>query len=98
MSVTRLDEPFSPSFGAEDETSTHILYECEALASLRHVRLGSTFFLEPQDINSISAGAIWNFSKEQGSHKLKWGTKGPSFNLLEPELFFLILAHTVYKM
>ena len=37
---------------AEDETSAHILCECEALASLRHVYLGSSF-LEPEDIKSI---------------------------------------------
>ena len=38
--------------GAEDETSAHIVCECEALASLRHVYLGS-FFFEPEDIKSI---------------------------------------------
>jgi len=48
--------------GAEDETSFHILCECVALASLRHAYLGS-FFLEPEDIKSISLGAIWNFGK-----------------------------------
>jgi len=51
--------------GAEDETSAHILCECEALASLGHVYLGS-FFLEPEDIKSIRLGAIWNFSKATG--------------------------------
>jgi hypothetical protein len=49
----------------EKETSAHILCECEALASLRHAYLDS-FFLEPEDINSISLGAIWNFSKVTG--------------------------------
>jgi hypothetical protein len=33
----------------EDETSAHILCECETLASLRHAYLGS-FFMEPRDI------------------------------------------------
>jgi hypothetical protein len=33
--------------GAEDENSTHILCECEALASLRHTYPGS-FFLDPK--------------------------------------------------
>jgi hypothetical protein len=50
----------SPSYrvcGAEDETSAHILCKCEALTSLRHVYLGS-LFLEPEDIKSISLGAI----------------------------------------
>jgi hypothetical protein len=51
--------------GAEDETSAHILCKCEALASLRHVYLGS-FFLEPEDINSIRLGVIWNFNKVTG--------------------------------
>jgi len=36
--------------GAEDETSAHILCECEALASHRRVYLGS-FFLEPDKGN-----------------------------------------------
>jgi len=35
----------------------YMLCECEALASFRHVYLGS-FFLEPEDIKSISLGAI----------------------------------------
>ena len=48
-----------------EETSAHILCECEALASLRHAYLGS-FFLEPEDIESISLGATWNFSKVMG--------------------------------
>jgi hypothetical protein len=34
--------------------------------------------LDPQDLNSISLGAIWNLAKQQGSHKLIWGTKGQS--------------------
>jgi hypothetical protein len=50
--------------GAEDEKSAHIECECAALASLRQVYLGS--FLEPEDINSTSLGAIWNFSKATG--------------------------------
>jgi hypothetical protein len=52
-----LDSPLCRRCGAEDETSAHILCECEALASLRHAYLGS-FFLEPED--------IWNFSKATG--------------------------------
>ena len=48
--------------GAGNETSAHILRESEALASLRHAYLGCSF-LDPEDINSISLGAIWNFSK-----------------------------------
>ena len=58
------DSPLSRRCGAEDETSAHILCKCETLASHRHVYLGS--FLEQEDINSISLGAIWNFSKATG--------------------------------
>ena len=59
------DSPLCRRCGVEDETSAHILCECEALASFRHVYLGS-FCLEPEDIKSISLGAIWNFSKATG--------------------------------
>ena len=48
-----------------EETSTHILCKCEALASLRHTYLGF-FFLESEDIKNISLGANWNFSKVTG--------------------------------
>jgi hypothetical protein len=59
------DSPLCRKCGADDETSAHILCECEALASIRHAYL-SSFFLEPEDIKSISFGAIWNFSKVTG--------------------------------
>jgi hypothetical protein len=51
--------------GTEEETSVHILCECEALASLRHAHLGS-FFLDPEDITKLSIGANWNFGKGTG--------------------------------
>jgi len=54
----------------------HILCECEALASLRHAYLGS-FFLEPEDIKSISLEAIWNFNKATGLLWFDMGHKGP---------------------
>jgi hypothetical protein len=60
------DSPLCRRCAAEDETSAHILCECEALASLRQ---GSSF-LEPEDIKSISLGAICNFSKAWGSTEL----------------------------
>ena len=59
------DSPLCRRCGAEEENSAHIPCECEALASHKHVYhvyLGC-FFLEPEDIKSISLGAIWNFSK-----------------------------------
>jgi len=48
--------------GTEEETSVHILDECEALASLRDMYLGS-FFLDPEDIRVLQVGVIWNFVK-----------------------------------
>jgi hypothetical protein len=50
--------------GAEDETLAHVC-ECEALVSLRHATLGS-FFLDPEDVQSLSLGAVWDFSKGTG--------------------------------
>jgi len=49
----------------EKETSIHILCECEVLASLRHIYVGS-FFLDPEDIKELGVGAIWNFAKGTG--------------------------------
>jgi len=37
------NSPLCRRCGAEDETLAHILFECEALASLRHIYLGSFF-------------------------------------------------------
>jgi len=50
------------SCGTEEETSVHILCECEDLASLIHTYLGS-FFLDPEDITHLSMGKV----KEQDS-------------------------------
>ena len=47
------------------ETSDHILCECEALASLRNAYLGS-FFMELEDVDSLSLGAVWNVSRVTG--------------------------------
>jgi hypothetical protein len=41
------------------------LRECEALATLRHVYLGS-LYMDPQDIRGLSLGAIWNFFRRVG--------------------------------
>ena len=51
--------------GTEEETSVHILCECEALASLGHTYLGS-FFLDAEDIRKLGMGAIWIFAKGTG--------------------------------
>jgi hypothetical protein len=42
-----------------------ILYECEALVTLRHIYLGS-FLFDPEDVRSLSLGAIWNCIKGTG--------------------------------
>ena len=75
--VGLLDSPLCRKCGVREETSAHILCECEALASLRHVYLG-TFFLEPEDIRSLGLGAIWNFSKATGLPWFDMGHKGPA--------------------
>jgi len=58
------NDPMCRKCGTEEETSVHILCECEALASLRHAYLGS--FLDPEDIRELGVGAIWNFAKGTG--------------------------------
>ena len=57
--------PICRRCGTEEETSVHILCECEALASLRHTYLGSSF-LDPEDIRVLGMGAIWNCAKGTG--------------------------------
>ena len=59
------NNPTCRKCGTEEETSVHILCECEALASLRHTYLGS-FFLDLEDIRVLGVGAIWNFGKGTG--------------------------------
>ena len=59
------NDPICRKCGTEEETSVHILCECEALASLRHVYLGF-FFLDPEDIRVLGVGANWNFAKGTG--------------------------------
>ena len=68
-----LDNLLCRRCGAKEETSAHILCECEALAALRHRYLGS-FFLEP-DVKSISFGAIWSFSKATGLPWIWYGAQ-----------------------
>jgi hypothetical protein len=49
------DGPSCRRCGTEDETSAHILCECESSASNRHVYLGCCF-LEPEDIKRVILG------------------------------------------
>jgi hypothetical protein len=58
------NDPMCRKCGPEEETSVHILCECEVLASLRHAYLGS--FLDLEDIRELGVGAIWNFAKGTG--------------------------------
>jgi len=51
--------------GVGEETSAHILCECESLATFRHAYLGS-LFLEPEDIRSLGLGTIWNYCRAVG--------------------------------
>jgi hypothetical protein len=59
------DNPICRKCGTEEETSVHVLCECEALASLRYSYLGS-FFLDPEDIRKLNIGASWKFAKGTG--------------------------------
>jgi len=59
------NNPICRKCGTEEETSVHVLCECEALASLRYAYLGS-FFLDPEDIGVLVMRAIWNFAKGKG--------------------------------
>jgi hypothetical protein len=59
------DSPICRKCGTGEESSVHILCECEALASHRHKHLRS-FFLDPADIRLLCVGAIWNFIKGTG--------------------------------
>jgi hypothetical protein len=66
-----IDSPLCRRYGAEKEISAHIVRECKALATLRHAYLRS-FFLDPEDVNSLKSGTIWNFIK---------GTGHPTFDI-----------------
>jgi hypothetical protein len=58
----------NPAFrkcGAEEDTTVHILCDCEALDSLRHTYVDSFFFVL-EDIRKQIIGAIWKFAKGTG--------------------------------
>jgi len=59
------NDPTCRKCDTEEETSVHILCECESLASLRHTYLGS-FLLDPEDIRVLGMVAMWNFTKGTG--------------------------------
>jgi hypothetical protein len=60
-----VDSPLCRKCGAGEETSAHVLCECEALATLRHIYLGS-FFLDPENVRDLSLRATWNFFRRTG--------------------------------
>ena len=73
------NDPMCMKCGTEEETSVHILCECEALASLRHACLGS-FFLDTEDIRELGMGGpSGTLPREQGSYSLaqNMGHRGP---------------------
>ena len=55
-----IDIPLCKKCGAVDETSAHISFEREELATRGRTYLGS-FFLDPEDVRSLKLGAICNF-------------------------------------
>ena len=57
------NDPACRKCGTEEETSVHILCQCEALASLN---IWVPFFLDPENIRVLGVGAIWNFIKGTG--------------------------------
>jgi hypothetical protein len=59
------NSPLRRRLEAQEETSAHVLCECEALAALRHVHLDS-FFLDPEDDKNLSLGLSGTLAKEQG--------------------------------
>ena len=52
-----MNNPTCRKCGTEEETSIHILCECEALASLRRQYVGF-FSLYPEAIMNLNTGAI----------------------------------------
>jgi hypothetical protein len=61
--------------------SPHLYTPSRLLWPLLHARLGS-IFLEPKDIQSITLGAIWNFSNASGLLWLDMRHKGSVFKVL----------------
>jgi hypothetical protein len=57
--------PICRKCGTDEQTSVHVLCECEALASLRYTYLGS-FFSDPEDISVLGLGAISKFAEGSG--------------------------------
>jgi hypothetical protein len=101
------DSPICRKCGTGEESSVYILYECKALASLRHTYLGS-FFLDPEDIRVLGVGPSGTLLKEQGSFNQvqNMGHRGPvlrprwvgSGGAWTPFLFYSILGKYVFTL
>jgi hypothetical protein len=90
-----MNSPLCRKCGAGEETSAHVLCECEALATLTHIYLGS-LFSDPEDVTGLSLGQCGTSLEGQGFHDLGLGRghKGPVKDLrasgpqgLDPHLF-----------
>jgi len=60
-----IDSPLGRRCGAEEEISARVLCECEAFATLIYTYL-CYFFLDPEDLRSLSLGAVWNHLERAG--------------------------------
>jgi hypothetical protein len=50
-----IDSPLCRKCGAEEETSAHVLSECEALATPRHTTYLGSLFLDPENVRSLKS-------------------------------------------
>ena len=73
-----LDSPLCRWCEPGEETSAHVMCECEALASRRHAYL-STFFWSQGILRILTWGPSVTAARLQGSHDSIWGTKGLSY-------------------
>jgi len=87
--------------GAEEETSTRILCECEALATVRQTYLDS-FFLNPKNIRGLSLGG--NLVERRVSNDSVEGTERSVRRIralapkgLIPSLFCYFLSDLICK-
>jgi hypothetical protein len=64
-----IDIPSYRRCETHEETAAHVFCECASLVSLRHTYL-IFFFLDPEDVKSLSLGVIWNFGKLTGPLRL----------------------------
>jgi hypothetical protein len=66
--------PWCRSCRPEGGTTVHVLWECEALATLSQTYLGYSL-LDPEDVLYLNPGATGALLKEQHSHDLYFNLK-----------------------